>query len=75
MSTPFLHAEEVMSEGAAMMCEFRDKESIAEAVNVLLQFDFIQERYQKKAYQYSRPMIWPNVAMRYVNLFCEALGL
>ena len=75
VSTPFLHAEEVMGEGAAMRCEFRDPGSIADAVKNLLKFDHVQERYQRRAYQYSRPMIWPNVAMMYVNLFCETLGL
>ena len=75
VSTPFLHAEEVMGEGAAMRCEFKDPDSLAEAVKNLLQFDYVKERYQKRAYQYSRPMIWPNVAMMYVNLFCETLGL
>ncbi len=75
VSTPFLHAEEVMSEGAAMRCEFKDPKSLAEAVKSLLQFDYVHEQYQNRAYNYSRPMIWPNVAMMYVNLFCETLGL
>jgi len=75
VSTPFLHAEEVMSEGAAMRCEFKDPDSLAGAVKSLLQFRDVHELYQKRAYQYSRPMIWPNVGMMYVNLFCETLGL
>ena len=75
VSTPFLHAEEVMQEGAAMRCEFKNHESIAEAVTNLLEFDYVTEQYQRRAYQYSRQMIWPNVAMRYVNLFCETIGL
>jgi len=75
VSTPFLHAEEVMGEGAAMRCEFKDPKSLADAVKSLLQFNYVHEQYQKRAYQYSRPMIWPNVAMMYVNLFYETLGL
>jgi glycosyltransferase involved in cell wall biosynthesis len=75
VSTPFLHAEEVMKDGAAMRCEFKDPHSLAEAVKNFLRFDNVHEQYQKRAYQYSRPMIWPNVAMMYVNLFCETLGL
>ena len=75
VSTPFLHAEEVMGEGAAMRCEFKDPVSLAGAVKDLLQFSDVHELYQKRAYQYSRPMIWPNVGMMYVNLFCETLGL
>ncbi len=75
VSTPFLHAEEVMSEGAAMRCEFRDPESIADSVINLLQFGDVHDKIERRAYQYSREMIWPNVGMRYVNLFHKTLGL
>jgi glycosyltransferase involved in cell wall biosynthesis/CBS domain-containing protein len=75
VTTPFLHAEEVISHGAALECEFRDPNSIAKSVNTLLKDDQIQQRFGKTAYQYSRAMIWPNVAMSYVNLFYRALGL
>lgn len=73
VSTPFLHAEEVMSEGAAMRCEFKDPESIADSVINLLKFGDIRDKIERRAYQYSRDMIWPNVAMQYVNLFYETL--
>jgi len=75
VSTPFLHAEEVMSEGAAMRCEFRDPESIADSVINLLQFGDVHDKIERRAYQYSREMIWPNVGMRYVNLFYKTLDL
>lgn len=75
VSTPFLHAEEVMSEGCAMRCEFKDQDSIADSVKTLLQYDHLHDKYERRAYEYSRDMIWPNVAMKYVNLFYEALGL
>ena len=75
VSTPFLHAEEVMSEGAAMRCEFRVPESIADSVINLLQFGDVHDKLERRAYQYSREMIWPNVGMRYVNLFYKTLDL
>jgi glycosyltransferase involved in cell wall biosynthesis/predicted transcriptional regulator len=75
VTTPFLHAEEVISNGAALECEFKDPDSIAKSVNALLKDDQIQQRFGKAAYEYSRAMIWPNVAMSYVNLFYHALGL
>jgi CBS domain-containing protein/glycosyltransferase involved in cell wall biosynthesis len=75
VSTPFLHAEEVMFEGAAMRCEFRAPESIADSVINLLQFGDVHDKLERRAYQYSREMIWPNVGMRYVNLFYKTLGL
>jgi glycosyltransferase involved in cell wall biosynthesis len=75
VTTPFLHAEEVISNGAALECEFKDPNSIAKSVNMLLKDDQLQQRFGKTAYEYSRAMIWPNVAMSYVNLFYHALGL
>jgi glycosyltransferase involved in cell wall biosynthesis len=75
VSTPFLHAEEVMSQGACVGCEFRDPHSIAENVKNFLLYEKTRENYERRAYEYSRDMIWPNVGMKYVNLFYETLGL
>jgi polysaccharide biosynthesis protein PslF len=75
VTTPFLQAEEVISRGAAMRCSFEDPASITESVNVLLNDDRVRERFGRMAYEYSRSMIWPNVAMSYVNVFYHALGL
>jgi len=75
VTTPFLQAEEVISNGAALECEFKDPGSIAERVNTLLKDRRIHQRLGRVAYEYSRAMIWPNVGMSYVNLFYHALGL
>jgi len=73
ISTPFLHAGEVISGGCAMECEFKNPSSITGCIKTLLQYDDARERLEKRAYEYSRGMIWPNIAMKYVNLFNEAL--
>jgi glycosyltransferase involved in cell wall biosynthesis/CBS domain-containing protein len=75
VTTPFLHAEEAISNGAAMECGFKDPDSIAECVNTLLRDNQIHDRLGRTAYEYSRAMIWPTVAMRHVNVFYHALGL
>jgi hypothetical protein len=75
VTTPFFHAEEVISEDCAMGCEFRAPSSITESVLTMLQNDDIQKGYEERAYDYSRGKIWPNIAMKYVNLFYETLGL
>ena len=75
VSTPFLHAEEVVGQGAATRCEFKDPESLSENVNALLDYDSLRYKYEERAYEYSREMIWPNVAMRYVNEFYKNLGM
>lgn len=75
VTTPFLHAEEAISNGAALECGFKDPDSIAACVNTLLKDKQIHDRLSRMAYEYSRAMIWPSVAMRYVNVFYHALGL
>jgi len=75
ISTPFLHAEEVISEKCAVECEFKNPDSITDGIKRLLESDEVHRSLEKSAYNYSRSMIWPNVAMKYVNLFYEALGL
>ena len=75
VTTPFLHAEEVINEGAAVGCEFRDPESIARNVNTLIESETLKDGYERQAYEYTRDKIWPNVAMMYINEFYKALGM
>jgi len=75
VTTPFLQAEEAISNGAAMKCEFKNPDSIAGCVNTLLKDRQIHQRFSRIAYEYSRSTIWPNVAMRYVNAYYHTLGL
>jgi glycosyltransferase involved in cell wall biosynthesis/CBS domain-containing protein len=75
VSTPFLHAEEVINQGAAMRCDFKDPDSISRAVETLIDYEHVRTGFEERAYRYSRDMIWPNVAMRYVNIFYHNIGL
>jgi glycosyltransferase involved in cell wall biosynthesis len=75
VTTPFLHAEEVIASGAALRCEFKDPNSVAQRVNMLLEDRETYTKFSTSAYEYSRAMIWPNVAMSYVNVFNRSLGL
>lgn len=75
VSTPFLHAKEVISQGAAVKCDFRNPDSIASCVTNFIRSKESRNIYEERAYEYSREMIWPNIAMRYVNLFYESLGM
>lgn len=69
VTTPFHQAKEVILEGAAMRSEFMNPRSISNCVMALLNSEKMKQSFQKRAYDYSRNMIWPNVAMQYVNTF------
>jgi glycosyltransferase involved in cell wall biosynthesis len=75
VTTPFLHAEDVVEEGAALSCEFRDPKSIALNVKNLINSEEMKNQYEHMAYEYTRDKIWPNVAMKYINEFYKTLGL
>jgi glycosyltransferase involved in cell wall biosynthesis/CBS domain-containing protein len=75
VTTPFLHAEEVINEGAAVGCKFRDPSSIARNIKDLIDSENLKDHYERQAYQYTRDKIWPNVAMRYINEFYKTLGM
>jgi glycosyltransferase involved in cell wall biosynthesis len=72
VSTPYLHAQEVLAEGRGLFCKFRDSRSIADCINKLLDED-LRKIIQAKAYKYSRRFVWSNVAKRYAKLFEQAI--
>jgi glycosyltransferase involved in cell wall biosynthesis len=75
VSTPFLHAKEVISEGCVMECSFRDPESITHCIKTMLNNEDLRTDLEEKAYRYGRNMIWPNVAMEHINIFYKTLGI
>jgi glycosyltransferase involved in cell wall biosynthesis len=73
VSTPYLHAKEVLSHGRGMFCEFKNPDSIAEQVKKLLENDKLRRDLEKKAYRYSRSFVWPKVAQKYTDIFKRAI--
>ena len=73
VSTPYLHAQEVLSRGRGLFCEFRNPDSIAYEVKKLLENKELRRNMEKKAYRYSRSFTWPKVAQRYTDIFKQAI--
>ncbi|HZU12578.1 MAG TPA: glycosyltransferase family 4 protein [Chloroflexota bacterium] len=69
VATPFAYAEEMLSGGRGIIVPFRDSAAIADAVNGLLGNRRALLQMEEKAYRFSRPMVWPNVARMYLELF------
>lgn len=69
VSTPYLYAEEVLSEGRGVLVDFKDPEGMGSRINEILSNPSIREPMEARAYKYGRRAAWFNVAIDYLNLF------
>ncbi|HLY30440.1 MAG TPA: glycosyltransferase family 4 protein [Ktedonobacterales bacterium] len=73
ISTPYVHAAELLGEGRGALVPFRDSAAISQAVITLLEDDAERHAMRKRAYMLGRDMTWPRVAEQYQTLFFQAL--
>jgi glycosyltransferase involved in cell wall biosynthesis len=73
VSTAFLQAKEIMKQDFGELVDFKNPDAYSEAIIKLLSDSARRERIQKRAYNKTRGMLWPNVANSYLELN-EELG-
>jgi|YNPNPStandDraft_1061719.scaffolds.fasta_scaffold00725_15 glycosyltransferase involved in cell wall biosynthesis len=71
VSTPYWYAEEMLSNGRGRIVPFRDSHALAAAVIDLLDNEVERHAMRKRAYTFSRKMVWKEVARRYMELLSE----
>ena len=69
ISTPYLHALELLDEERGVLVPFDDPEAIAEKAVELLENDTASYAMRKRAYLFARDMIWSRVAQEYMLSF------
>ncbi|MBY0521040.1 MAG: glycosyltransferase family 4 protein [Sphingomonas sp.] len=62
VSTPYVHATEILADGHGVIVDFGDSTGFARAINALLDSDSDREALSKRAYARGRTMIWPRLA-------------
>jgi len=69
ISTPYLHAIELLDEGRGVLVPFDDPPAIAAKTIELLDNGTARHAMRKRAYLYTRGMVWNRVAQQYMGSF------
>jgi len=69
ISTPYLHAIELLDGERGVLVPFDDPEAIAEKTIALLDDETGRHAMRKRAYLYARDMVWTRVAQKYMQSF------
>jgi glycosyltransferase involved in cell wall biosynthesis len=69
ISTPYLHAMELLDDERGALVPFDNPEAIAAKTVELLDNDTARHAMRKRAYLYARDMVWSRVAQKYMKSF------
>ena len=72
VSTPYWYAKEMLADGRGRLVDFRDGDAIATEVVDLLDNETERHAIRKRAYTFTRSMVWSQVAQDYLRVFEEA---
>ena len=72
ISTPYLHAKELLADKRGVLVPFDSPDAIAEAVLSLLENDAKRHAMRKRAYLHSRGTTWSTTARAYMATFQRA---
>ena len=73
VSTPYWHAEELLAEGRGKLFPFRDPDALARVVNRLLDNPEELKEIRRKAHEFGKKTLWPEIGKRYLNLIAQCM--
>jgi glycosyltransferase involved in cell wall biosynthesis len=73
VSTPYLHAKEVLESGRGILVPFRDAAAVASAVNSILGDPQHKRELEIRAYEYGKEMAWPAIGRRVLAMMRDVL--
>jgi glycosyltransferase involved in cell wall biosynthesis len=69
ISTPYLHAQELLSDGRGLLTPFRDADAMASNIAFLLDNPARKTDMERRAWAFGRTSQWSEVAQRYAEVF------
>ncbi len=75
ISTPFLHAKELVTPSRGILVNFKDSKSFEDALMKVLSYPQLKKNMEKDAYENTRHMTWDNVALAYNDIFKKRTNL
>lgn len=73
ISTPYWHAQEMLSDGRGILVDFGDVEVLSQSLLSFMSDPDTCQLMRKKAYEFGRQMIWKEVGRHYLKLFNDVL--
>jgi glycosyltransferase involved in cell wall biosynthesis len=75
VSTPYAYAMEMLEAGRGRLVESSSPEAFAASLTELLRDDDQRRRVGRRAYEFSRTMVWPAIGEKYRGIFDRVGGL
>lgn len=73
VSTPYLYAKEMLSDGRGLLAEFNNPDSMADCIKYILQNPDKKTKMERDTIKIGRTMYWDKVALRYTEVFLNIL--
>ena len=74
VSTPYTYATELLADGRGVLVESVSSGALADGLNAVLADDNMRTAVGRRAYAYSRQMLWPAVGAAYASLFADIVS-
>jgi len=73
VSTPYLYAKEMLSEGNGLLADFGDTDSLADCIKQILQDPFKKAKMERNTAKIGRTMYWDKIALQYTKVILNII--
>jgi polysaccharide biosynthesis protein PslF len=74
VSTPYLYAKEMLSEGNGLLAEFSNPDTLSDCIKQILENPFKKATLERKTIKIGRTMYWDKIASQYATLFTSIIN-